>query len=59
MDQPSNEKKQVVGMSLRDYFAAHAIDAAYHHCRKTGPLDPKRVAEYAYQLADAMMGEKR
>ena len=47
------------GMSLRDYFAAKAMQSMIEKC---GPYDPvkeikthKSVAEIAYQFADAML----
>jgi hypothetical protein len=39
------------GMTLRDYFAAKALAAPYAHHES----DPDRAAEWAYQLADAML----
>lgn len=49
----------VQNMSLRDYMAAHSIDAAYHHCRKTGVVEAARIAAYAYDLADAMLKQRQ
>ena len=43
---------------LRDWVALSCIDAAYHHCRKTGKVEAKRIARYAYDLADAMLEER-
>jgi hypothetical protein len=43
------------GMSLRDYFAAKAmaadISTSYHSA--------KDVAKFAYEMADAMLAERR
>ena len=41
------------GMTLRDYFAAHALQGAM----QKHPTDrgSKSIAEYAYWIADAMM----
>ena len=41
------------GMTLRDYFAAHALQGAM----QKHPTDRGRrgIAEYAYWIADAMM----
>lgn len=41
------------GMTLRDYFAAHAIQGAM----QKHPTDrgSKSIAEYAYWIADAMI----
>jgi hypothetical protein len=44
------------GMDLRDYFAAQAMQGLIAHfdfARFSG--DPKRVAMWAYDAADAMM----
>ena len=38
------------GMSLRDYFAAKAMQARFHEA-----LGFAEIADYAYQLADAML----
>lgn len=47
-----------VGMTLRDYFAAKAmqgiVSTVPHHSR----VDPSDVAEEAYQFADAMLAER-
>lgn len=39
------------GMTLRDYFAAHALDG-------TGPWSAEIKARNAYVLADAMLAER-
>jgi hypothetical protein len=39
------------GMTLRDYFAAMALNAPYAHHES----DPHKSAEWAYHLADAML----
>ena len=39
------------GMTLRDYFAAKALAAPYAHHES----NPDMAAEWAYQLADAMI----
>ena len=44
-------KRLAEGMSLRDYFAAKALANAYTQCE----ADPDKGAEWAYQLADAML----
>jgi hypothetical protein len=47
------------GMSLRDYFAAKAIGAAYlleaRRVGKAGFPEGRAVAEFAYILADEML----
>lgn len=54
---PEPINSQCGGMSLRDYFAAKAMQgiasAAPHNC-----VDPRDVAEDAYQFADAMLAER-
>lgn len=40
------------GMTLRDYFAAHALSAIY-----VDPLHPETAASDAYAIADAMVAE--
>jgi hypothetical protein len=42
---------QLAGMTLRDYFAAKALAAPYAHHES----NPDIAAEWAYQLADAML----
>lgn len=39
------------GMTLRDYFAAHALANEYTEHKG----DPSRVAKWAYDIADAML----
>jgi hypothetical protein len=50
------------GMTLRDYFAAQAMQVAWGMYEKLYDCPPEEVvslvADYAYELADAMM-EKR
>jgi hypothetical protein len=45
-------------MTLRDYFAAHAIDAAFsieEQFRKTSPGLIPKAEEIAYRIADRML----
>jgi len=42
------------GMSLRDYFAGQALGS----CIETYNYDNKKMAEKAYQYADAMLAER-
>ena len=44
------------GMTLRDYFAAKAMQGVV--ASDPGELDIEKCAEWAYQMADAML-EKR
>ena len=55
---PVMEIPQTEDWGLRDWVALSCIDAAYHHCRKTGNADARRIARYAYDLADAMLEER-
>ena len=55
MDSPTDS----VGMDLRDYFAAAAMQAIITGgYQDTEALIFQRVAEKAYQMADAMMRER-
>lgn len=48
------------GMTLRDYFAAQAMAATINAPFESDNYasNPGRVAEYAYQYADAMLAER-
>ena len=52
--QPINPSEQGRGMTLRDYFAAKAMQAMTHR----GEANVQMVAVQAYALADAMMKER-
>jgi hypothetical protein len=46
------------GMTLRDYFAAHAIDAAHdvsEQLHREGLMTVPNEAEIAYRMADMML----
>ena len=43
------------GMSLRDYFAAKALQGML---ARPGSVNPKQDAEFAYMLADAMLAAR-
>lgn len=48
--------EQQDGMTLRDYFAAHALMGMLaSRDPKLPRFDPDDVAEYAYSVADAML----
>ena len=47
----------MAGMSLRDYFAAAAISNQGSH-NGTVPQDYNQAAQWAYELADAMLRER-
>jgi hypothetical protein len=44
------------GMTLRDYFAAAAMQAIYHATPR--PDYAGKIAEHAYVMADAMLRER-
>ena len=54
------------GMSLRDYFAAHALPAMVAIVNRSSTLHPDatpaevyaKAAEHAYAMADAMLAER-
>lgn len=46
---------RIGGMSLRDWFAGQALGTAY--CNET-TADADKVAEWAYQIADAMLAAR-
>ena len=47
------------GMSLRDYFAAKAMQGLLaQSCGTAFGSDPALGAQYAYQMADAMLRER-
>jgi len=57
-DCPTTDKQ---GMTLRDYFAAKAMQAlitSRHTDYENGWYDEGRVSSSAYNLADAMMKER-
>ena len=58
MDKQIKIEYELGNSELRDKFAMASIDAAYHHCRKTGKVEAQRIAQHAYDLAEAMMEER-
>lgn len=48
------------GMTLRDYFAGRALLGLYSFVRPADPADqaPRRFAQIAYEVADAMLAER-
>lgn len=46
---------QSIGMTLRDYFAAKAMQA---HITNNLNFRPEDVAKWAYEFADAMLAER-
>ena len=54
---------KVGGMTLRDYFAAHAVGDTMMLCHRDTPGDgepyPEMFARRAYEIADAMLKERK
>ena len=50
-----DENSSVPGMTLRDYFAAKAMQALVSYDMR---LKWERIAETAYEIADAMIAER-
>ena len=44
------------GMTLRDYFAAAALQGRLARCGHSGPWSD--IAQYSYEAADAMLAER-
>jgi len=65
MNEPAFPQPEILynygrGMTLRDYFAAKAMQGLIHHFDfGTFRDDPMRVAEWAYDAADAMMEARK
>ena len=47
----------IPGMSLRDYFAAAALQG-FIACPDTPDIPPSKCASHCYQIADAMLAER-
>jgi len=47
------------GMTLRDWFAGQALAASDWSNWDTGKMYESRIVERCYQLADAMLAERR
>jgi hypothetical protein len=47
------------GMDLRDYFAAKAMNGMIGGMWPTSKTDQENIAEFAYQMADAMMEARK
>jgi hypothetical protein len=43
------------GMTLRDYFAAHAMMVLYHGYRDPDVFTKERFGKLAYEIADQML----
>jgi hypothetical protein len=46
------------GMSLRDYFAAKAMQGLISGVKPFSPYDPEDIVSQAYATADAMLKER-
>lgn len=46
------------GMTLRDYFAAKAMQGCVAGAQNNVVINPQRVAEWSYEVADAMLKER-
>lgn len=53
----TGESGQRTGMTLRDYFAAKAMQAEYHLLERRDQFDS--CARGAYAMADAMLKERQ
>ena len=51
--------RSVGGLSLRDYFAAAAMQGFVSSCPRVGAGYPKDIAQDSYTLADAMLAERK
>ena len=62
---PSDASQNFEGMTLRDYFAAKAMQGLMSRIEQGGfdfgkyPDDAKRVALWSYDLADAMLEARK
>lgn len=53
-EQPQNEQINSQGLTVRDYFATHAMEGMVTDV----VVDAQKIARMAYELADAMMRER-
>jgi hypothetical protein len=51
-------KRQLSGMSLRDYFAAKAMQGICAHSDTWGLISNEKIAAASYELADAMLAAR-
>lgn len=55
-DDPNNKVRHVhTGMTLRDYFAARAMEGTISGIPHDRDVDTDWVADWSYRMADAMM----
>ena len=52
---PNPHRTDITGMTLRDYFAAKAMQAMLAHPNSKETASPQVYAGAAYQMADAML----
>jgi hypothetical protein len=50
-----NGRQEYPGMELRDYFAGKALTLAIQQLKDYYSIDPKYVAKWCYEMADAMI----
>jgi hypothetical protein len=55
---PPGGEVVLLGMSLRDYFAAHVLPAVYTHAMVVGCESQETIVAEAYELADSMLEER-
>jgi hypothetical protein len=53
----NNEVEINNGLTIRDYFAAKAMQGFCAH-GSSNPITQKALAEFSYQMADAMLAER-
>ncbi len=58
VEQPNGHMRAVEGMTLRDYFAAKAMQAAATTVVGANGFTFEERARWAYQQADAMLAER-
>ena len=46
------------GMTLRDYFAAKAMQGMFASDTEGSVIETKKKAQFAYEMADAMLAER-
>ena len=51
----TQENERFNGMTLRDYFAAKALDVSIQQTQDFYGIDKAYVATWCYEMADAMM----
>lgn len=49
------QKGAYPGMTLRDYFAAQAMNGSMASCAPDQDITPRLMAKWSYEMADAML----